>query len=144
MKTLYRAGYLIRVTSWENDGDNYNTKEIQVDTEQEARDLVDFCNLFGSKSFYDEDDIGNLCDGEYEPARPVFRKFYFNHPGFVNLTLTDYKNAEQETDAICDAMMEVAYDLGLSGGEYFYTRVCESVVVYHIPADVLVEQVQFK
>lgn len=144
MKTLYRAGYLIRVLSWENDGDNYNTKEIQVDTEQEARDVVDFCNLFGSKSFYDEDDIGNLCDGEYEPARPVFRKFYFNHPGFVNLTLTDYKNEEEETDAICDAMMEVAYELGLSGGEYFYTRVCESVQVYHIPADVLVEQVQFK
>ncbi len=144
MKTLYRAGYLIRVTSWENDGDNYNTKEIQVDTEQEARDVVDFCNLFGSKSFYDEDDIGNLCDGEYEPARPVFRKFYFNHPDFVNLTLTDYKDEEEETDAICDAMMEVAYELGLSGGEYFYTRVCESVVVYHIPADVLVEQVQFK
>ena len=91
-----------------------------------------FCNLFGSSSRNEE------------PARPVFRKFYFSHPGFVNLTLTDYKDEEEETDAICDAMMEVAYDLGLSGGEYFYTRVCESVQVYRIPADVLVEQVQFK
>ena len=33
MKTLYRAGYLIRVLSWENDGDNYNTKEIKINTD---------------------------------------------------------------------------------------------------------------
>jgi hypothetical protein len=143
MKTLYRAGYLIRVTSWENDGDNYNTKEIQVDTEQEARDVVAFCDMFGSNS-PSEHDIGNLCDGEGNEARPAFRAFYFSHPGFVNLTLSDYEDEEEETDAICDAMMEVAYDLGLSGGEYFYTRVSESVTVYRIPADVLVEQVQFK
>ena len=142
MKTLYTAGYLIRVTSWENDADNYNTKELLVDTEQEARDVVAFCNLFGSSS-RNEDDIGNLCDGEYEPARPVFRKFYFNHPGFVNLTLTDYEDEEEETDAICDAMMEVAYELGLTGSEYFYPRVCEKVSVYHIPADVVVEELTF-
>jgi hypothetical protein len=143
MKTLYRAGYLIRVTSWENDGDNYNTKEIQVDTEQEARDVVAFCEMFGSSS-RNEHDIGNLCDGEDNATRPAFRAFYFSHPGFVNLTLSDYEDEEEETDAICDAMMEVAYELGLNGSEYFYTRVCESVTVYRIPADVLVEQVQFK
>jgi hypothetical protein len=143
MKTLYRAGYLIRVTSWENDGDNYNTKEIQVDTEQEARDVVAFCDMFGSSS-RNEHDIGNLCEGDDNAARPAFRAFYFSHPGFVNLTLSDYEDEEEETDAICDAMMEVAYELGLSGGEYFYTRVRESVTVYRIPADVLVEQVQFK
>jgi len=143
MKTLYTAGYLIRVTSWENDGDNYNTKEIQVDTEQEARDIVTFCDMFGSSSS-NEHDIGNLCDGDGNTARPAFRAFYFSHPDFVNLTLSDCADEEEETDVICDAMMEVAYDLGLSGGEYFYTRVCESVVVYNIPADVVVEEVQFK
>ena len=143
MKTLYHAGYLIRVTSWENDGDNYNTREIQVTTEQEARDIVDFCNMFGSSS-NNKYDIGNLCDGEGDTARPAFHAFYESHPNFVNLTLTDYKDEEEEADAICDAMMEVAYELGLSGSEYFYTRVCESVQVYRIPADVLVEQVRFK
>ncbi len=143
MKTLYHAGYLIRVTSWENDGDNYNTKEIQVDTEQEARDVVAFCEMFGSSS-RNEHNIGNLCEGEDNTARPAFRAFYFSHPGFVNLTLSDYEDEEEETDAICDAMMEVAYELGLNGSDYFYTRVCESVTVYRIPADVLVEQVQFK
>lgn len=143
METLYRAGYLIRVTSWENDADNYNTQEIQVGTEQEARDLVDFCNLFGSSS-RNEHCIGNLCHGEGDEARHAFRVFYENHPDFINLTPSDYEGEEEETDAICDAMMDVAYDLGLSGGEYFYTRVCERVQVYHIPADVLVEQIQFK
>lgn len=139
MKTLYTAGYLIRVTSCENDGDNYNTKEIQVDTEQEARDVVAFCDMFGSSS-NSKHDIGNLCDGDDNTARPAFRSFYFSHPDFINLTLSDYKDEEEETDAICDAMMEAAYDLGLSGSEYFYTRVCKSVVVYRIPADVVVEE----
>jgi hypothetical protein len=143
MKILYSKGYLIRVTSWENDGDNYNTKEIQVITEQEARTIVEFCNLFGSSS-HNEYDIGNLCDGDGVSARPAFRAFYYKHPNFVNLTLSDCEDEEEEVDTICDAMMDVAYDLGLSGGEYFYTRVCETVEVYHIPADVVVEEVEFK
>jgi hypothetical protein len=143
MEVLYRAGYLIRVLSWENDGDNYNTKEIQVDTEQEARDVVEFCNMFDSSS-RNQHDIGNLCDGEAEIARPAFRAFYENHPDFINLTPSDYEGEQEETDAICDAMMDIAYDLGLSGGDYFYTRVCERVQVYRIPTDVLIEQIQFK
>ncbi len=142
MKTLYKTGYLIRVTSWENDGDNYNTLEIQVDTEQEARDTVAFCKLFSSPSC-GKDNIGNLCDGEYEPARPVFRNFYLTHPGFAEADLTGCKTEEEETDIICDVLIEVAYDLGLSGSEYFYTRVCGKVEVYYIPADVVVEQVNF-
>lgn len=142
MKTLYTAGYLIRVTSWENDGDHYNTMEIRVDTEQEARDTVAFCNLFSSHSRC-KDSIGNLCEGEYEHTRPVFRNFYLTHPGFVETDLTDCKTEKEETDIICDVLMDIAYDLGLSGSEYFYTRVCEKVEVYYIPADVVVEQVNF-
>lgn len=143
MKTLYTAGYLIRVTSWENDGDHYNTREIQVDTEQKARDTVAFCNLFRSHSRC-KDNIGNLCEGSTSRlARRVFRNFYLTHPGFVEADLTDCKTEEEETDIICDVLIDSAYDLGLGGSEYFYTRVCEKVEVYYIPADVVVEQVNF-
>lgn len=141
--TLYTAGYLIRVASWENDGDNYNTKEIQVDTEQEARDIVAFCNLFGSNS-RDENDIGNLCDDEHSVARPVLAAFYFAHPNFVKVDLSRCEDEEEETDTICDVMMDIAYDLGLRGGEYFYSRVCEKVEVYHIPEAVVVTEVKFE
>lgn len=61
----------------------------------------------------------------------------------MRIQLKDGKTEEEETDIICDVLRDIAYDLGLSGSEYFYTRVCEKVEVYYIPADVVVEQINF-
>ena len=141
MKTLYTAGYLIRITSWENDGDNYNTKELQVDTEQEARTVSALCDLLRA-------DFGNM----YEPCdedRQEFEQAVAAVPGikdFVSSLFPDIEPVQENPECgfgYMDAIMDILYDLGLAGSEHYFTRVCESVEVYRIPADVVVEPIMF-
>ena len=139
--TLYSKGYLIRVTSWENDGDNYNTKELLVDTEQEASTVSALCNLLRSS-------FGNM----YEPGdndRQEFAVAVAAVPGikeFVKSVFPDIEEDQEDPECgfgYMDAVMDILYDLGLTGSEHFYTRVCETVSVYRIPADVVVEELTF-
>ncbi len=147
MKTLYKAGYLIKVTSWENDADNYNTKEMQVETEDDAKALVKFCWLFTSKNNRTDRGIGNF----YEPGlsqiseiNSAFYDFHQEHPGFKGtffdepLNLDGIEDEDEQIDALRDYYIDIAYDLGLSCGEY-YTRVCDKVEVLYFSQDVLCE-----
>lgn len=148
MKTLYTTGYLIRVTSWENDGDNYNTKEIEVSTEQEARTVSALCDLLRSRYRVSWDTYGNM----YEPSdtdRAKFATAVAQIPGikeFVQSVFPDIEELQEDPECgfgYMDAVRDILYDLGLAGGE-FYTRVCETVEIYYIPADVLVQEVSFE
>lgn len=146
--TLYSEGYLIRVTSWENDADNYNTKELLVDTEQEARTVSALCDLLRSRYRVDYPSFGNM----YEPSdndRQEFAVAVAAVPGikeFVKSVFPDIEEDQEDPECgfgYMDAIMDILYDLGLTGSEHFYTRVCETVSVYHIPADVVVEELTF-
>lgn len=148
MKTLYTTGYLIRVTSWENDADNYNTKEIEVSTEQEARTVAALCDLLRSRYRVSWDTYSNM----YEPNDTDSAKFataVAQIPGikeFVQSVFPDIEELQEDPECgfgYMDAVMDILYDLGLAGGE-FYTRVCETVEIYYIPADVLVQEVSFE
>lgn len=141
MKTLYKAGYLIRITSWENDGDNYNTKEIQVATDKEARAVTEFAWLFKSQNRRGDSGIGNMYepdDAERSQVLAAFQKIYEKHPGVFDLDLSTVEDEEEKADYILDYFIDYAYDLGLSCGE-FYTRVCEKVEVLYFPQDVVCE-----
>lgn len=148
MKTLYTAGYLIRVTSWENDADNYNTMEIQVDTKQEARTVSALCDLLRSRYRVSWDTYSNM----YEPSDTDLAKFATavaqipDIKEFVQSVFPDIEELQEDPECgfgYMDAVMDILYDLGLAGGE-FYTRVCEKVEVYYIPADVVVEEIQME
>lgn len=135
-KTLYKKGFLIRVTSWENDADNYKTKEVNVDTEERAKQVVKFCWLFGSRRLRGDRGIGNI-HGDYhadevDGAQKVLIQFYHDNPNF-------FDEIPEDPDYIGDWMIDFAYDLGLSGGEY-YTRVCEKVEVFYFDQDVTCEE----
>lgn len=148
MKTLYTTGYLIRVTSWENDADNYKTKEMEVSTEQHARTVSALCDLLRSRYRVEHKTFGNM----YEPGevdRAEFAIAVAQIPGikdFVQSVFPDIEELQENPECgfgYMDAVMGILYDLGLTGDE-FYTRVCETVEIYYIPTDVLVQEVSFK
>lgn len=148
MQTLYHKGYLIRVTSWENDADNYNTKEIQVETEQEARTVLALCNLLRSRYRVSYATFGNM----YEPSDSDIQGFAIAVaavPGIKEFVQRVFPGIEEDQEnpecgfGYMDAIMDILYDLGLSGSEYFYTRVCESVQIFCIPADIVVEKMEW-
>ena len=57
--TKIKKGYHINITTLENDGDNYLTKEVVVDTMKEVQKIVRFINYFYSCQSGDDFMFGN-------------------------------------------------------------------------------------
>ena len=129
-----RRGYQVVVTSYENDGDNYKTKTVVADTEQDALVLVALAKLL-------RDEFGNL----YEPndfEREQFAQAVANIPGmkeYVYKHCPDLMNPEYGASEM-DFVMDILYEMSLSAGDYF-TRACTDVEVYYVPENVYAERI---
>ena len=121
-KVLYKAGYTVRVTSWENDGDNYKTVDFHVGEKEKVDVVVKFANLFISNS-NNPSGIGNLSDDEGFKAHYILGEFYEqNMPWFcADIDLDGVTDEDEENEIIGDCMLDFAYDLGLSGRVFFHT-----------------------
>jgi hypothetical protein len=118
---VIKKGYTLTVTSWENDGDNYRTESMTVETLEEARRIYRVCNeLFKS----DEGGVGNSMDGESEEA---IEEYIENNPE-LNLTKEEIR--------------DLSYDL-MGSSDYYDYRVCESVSVTYSPEDIYLEKIEF-
>lgn len=142
--TVIPAGYRVTITSWENDGDNYNTKILEGLTVQQAKFYVDFAKLFTKSGW--EGGIGNL----YEPNDQEIAKAYAqieplaikHNAAIYSLNIFDadiLTSAIDEGDA-GEMLMELAYDIGLSCGE-FWTRFCEEIKVEFVPREITFQDV---
>lgn len=110
-----RKGYALQVTSWENDGDNYNTITMDGLSKEDVPIIITFCTLFYSKS----NNNGGLGNSSYSEQY---------------LIDTAVGNFEKEYPEL--ANQELQYDLGLGGNEYYAARVFDSVKVLYIPVDI--------
>ena len=122
-------GYTITVQSWENDGDNYRTQSIVVDTLKEAKAVYKLCT-----TVFEE--IGNTM--EVHNAKDIIVPFMKDHP-----ELYEYNtNIKTDYDLVMHCMNK--YNFGLMGGsEYYYSRVCESCTVTYSPEDIFAEVINF-
>ncbi len=137
-QTRIAPGYRITVKSWENDGDNYNTAVVEGLSKEDALFVYDFAKLFDSKSRH-RGGIGNLYDpssDELASVQQATALVVAKHPN-ISDELKEYFTLSDEDSYY---QMDYAYDLHLSGGE-FYTRVCESVKVEFIPNEILIDDV---
>ena len=122
---VVNKGYTITVTSWENDGDNYNTKEIVVDSLEEAKRIHFICTTLFESEGDNDYAIGNST--EFDDPDECIQNFIKEFPE-LNLT-------EDEVHKLSGNL------LGYS--DYYTFRVCESVVVTYSPEDIYVEQIKF-
>jgi hypothetical protein len=143
-KTIVQpAGYAITVTSWENDGDHYNTKTLTVSSREEAQVLYALATLLRSQRH------GQHCFGNmYEPNEYHLQQFsnaVAAIPGmkeFLHNICPELESQDPEYGAdYMDVVMDVLYDLGLCGGENFFTRVCEKVDVHYYAEPVYADDV---
>ena len=138
-KVLYKAGYTVRVTSWENDGDNYKTVDCHIGEKEKLGVVVKFANLFRSKNS-NPSGIGNLLDGEGYEANHILGEFYEqNMPWFcADIDLDGVTDEDEENEIVGDCMLDFARGLGLSGNsEYFATRVLQKIEVLYFETDVI-------
>lgn len=114
---LYPRGYMLRVTTWENDADNYQTEELSGLNEEEVNFIIKFTDLFRTSGWQGGlGNLGNLCWGEEETLKSGIDAFI------------------EENGWSCSKDYDgVLSDLGIAGYEHFISRVVESVKVYYIP-----------
>lgn len=139
MTVLIPAGYRVEVTSWENDGDNYNTKSISgIKSESAVKFVVDICKLHRSRSDHSipGEKFGNVWDSDGEEVnryQAAIEELIENHVGEFPCEYCE------DFDGLREGLI---WDLGLIGD--FYTRVASSIAVQFFPEDVVCEDVTSK
>lgn len=125
-------GYTLSVTSWENDGDYYNTEDYTVDSKDIAKELLDFCNLCKSGS-NNKTTIGN---GYANSRQALIVEFFKQHQ-----LLSEYLEIDvNDKDSIMDAFYELTCEL-FGSSEYYDCRAFSDATVIYSPVDVYAEKV---
>jgi hypothetical protein len=137
-------GYTITCTSWENDGDSYNTKSMIVDSEKMALALYKMCTvLFQSENRTNSKGIGNSNDLDATVKNKI-SKFLKEYPILLDeeqqRELIEIEDEDEEEDFYADVCSNWIYEL-LGGSEYYYCRVAEKTTVTYSPEDIFVEQI---
>lgn len=130
-------GYTITVTSWENDGDNYNTKSITVDSIEKAKAYYDLMQLCKSKNNTKEIRLGNTSEFSTKEKKLIV-SFLINNP--ILLEGDDVENANE--NQLISWFYDITYEL-LGSSEFYDCRVMESCVVTYSDVEVIPEIIKF-
>jgi hypothetical protein len=128
------AGYQIQIESWENDGDNYNTKVISGLNEDECYFYVEVCKYFKQRG-NDFLFVPNIL----KDLQVIFDKYKFGFDEDMarewHSVLVDDYDLSELTNDILGYPSECYYSMGDDKKEFF--RTVESVRVYHFPYQIL-------
>lgn len=130
---VVKKGYTISVTSWENDGDNYNTKTMTVDDKEYALAILQMCKDIFVSCNNGDGGIGNANGGKGEAKAADLIKEYASDKPLIN-------KGETDPDTIYDLVMDLNYEL-MGSSEFYHSRVFESGFITYSPVDVKVEQI---
>lgn len=145
MKKAINKGYTLTVVSWENDGDNYNTKSKTVQTKEEAKVWYDLMQLCKSKNNQPKNIItlGNTYGGFNEKEKEVAINFLKEH---YKILLPNDDIEQNRDDDYEDQLIYWFTDLAgqlLGYGEDYACRVMESCTITYSPEDIYVEEIKF-
>jgi hypothetical protein len=148
-QTIIPAGYRVTIESWENDADNYKTKVVEGLNESSVKFIIDFVKLFYSKNnYHGPKGFGNIYDPSDKELKELAEAY--------NLVINKHINKDTENNVRQyfwdddadgfyedhhDGVFDLAYDLGLSGGCDFFTRVLDSFKVEHVPVEIILQDV---
>ena len=125
---MIQAGYMLQVTSWENDGDNYNTITLTGLTKEKVKFYLELLQYFNGAK---DQDFGNMyysSDEEYQEAVDTITEFVKSYIGLV-LTPDEFEHITQEP---ANYMSQL-----LGNGENYTFRRFDSAKVYFIPMELL-------
>ena len=127
-KVLFlRKGYMLEVSSWENDMDAFNTETKTYTTLEQAQGMRDLALLCSRKN---PNSIGN--EQEAKKAWPIVMNFMRTHRSLYAKYAVEIENDE---DALWDHFGELMAEI-MGRSEHYIARVCESVKLYQVPEDV--------
>lgn len=137
---IAEKGYTVKVVSWENDGDNYRTESKTYDNKELAIAVAKMCKTLFRSINSSTTGIGNSNDREDTKVQARVATYFTNHPELlVDIEVKDPDDPEELVE-ICSEYY--ASDL-LGYSEYYSFRVCESVSLYYLEQDIIVEEIKF-
>jgi len=128
--TIIPSGYRISITTWENDGDNYNTKVVYGLNKDFASFIVEFCRLFEHSHNVNDNYFGNI----YEPNDYERKTLY----KAIQTIIDKYESFPEDYCNNPEGVLEYAYDLGITSDEFF-TRVVKDIKVEFIADEIKIE-----
>lgn len=133
-----KPGFLLKITTWENDADAYNTVELPGLGEDEVKFFIEVAKLFYSRHSHLEKGFGNSERGmdEVGPSiDEIVAKFKAE-----GLTVPKDWDKEQYEDKVWleryeeDFYSDYLYDLIGSWNDGYYWRVFDDFQVFHVPS----------
>jgi len=140
MEKVVSKGYTLKVTSWENDGDNYRTKFIHSESKEEIEALCRICDLASRKITHTPGGIGNEMDEE-KVTRIAVDFFEKDENKF---SLTHVKDQSKLSDDEYFDLLTDYTQLLFGSSEYYICRVCEEYTVTYSPEDIYVDLIEHK
>lgn len=142
--TTIPAGYRVSVTSWENDGDNYNTEILEGLSKEAVMFIVAFCHKFWSQNDHTHPGcFGNM----YEPSDAKLDAVIFSLRDLITTNLTTISEILEcdpdevaegfDDDVLEDIINEVHDSLFGCGSDGFRFRVFDSIKIEHIAAPIV-------
>lgn len=135
-KLLYKKGYHLEVTSWENDADNYRTITTYFETQAQAEAVKDLASVLflSPEDWLNPTSIGNDCSN-VQFVTPIIMSYV--EANWEQATLagvpTDLGN-----DRIVDFILELSGEL-LGYSENYMSRVYEDSGIIYISEDLYAE-----
>jgi len=125
-------GWNVIVTSWENDGDCYNTKCVTFDNEKDARDVSSFLYKLAIHKDYDQ----RLDENSQSSLAKLGKSFISEHKHLFNTWELDY-TLEDEL-YWWEIFTEFLGDFtGFSSNPDCCLRVIEDIQLIYIPIDTI-------
>lgn len=134
---IIKAGYKLSVTSWENDGDNYQTHSMDGLSEEMVKNLIKLVSLFKSES-RSPNNFANM----YDPSDKDIEKLDKKLIEFKDVL--GYKHAKNDEEHIDYIKEKWLSELGIYLSGDFYTRVFEDFTVEYVPTEIVIEDVTYK
>jgi hypothetical protein len=125
-------GYIITISTWENDGDNRRDDILHTNSKYSAEAIAGIC-----KEYSNRPNIGNLYDPDTDEL------YWYNE--FIKdmaekyqeeISFSNFSDLRENNMPVCEDLL---YDIGLSRSSDFFTRRLEQYTVEHVSEDVYVE-----
>ena len=134
------AGYTLTVTSWENDGDHYNTITKVFSDKQQALETQRFLRtMCKSGSYRDYTKIGNSTDTTWQHYAAI-RAYFIENPYLVNEGYIH--SISDDDDTLHDDIINELAGTYLGFSEYYDCRVYESSTLTYSAEDIYVDVVE--
>ena len=116
-----KTGYNVFITSWQNDGDDYNTVVYNTTDPEVVQGIVDSLKIF-KESHRKEGFFGNIFDGEL-PMEAVDLVFPFMERYWGDSIVDDEEGRRCSVE-------DFLWDMGIFTGDW--VRICDKIQVFFV------------